>query len=106
MLSDFRLFGAKWCPESWSKKEWKTTGTIIQSKKITAFDEEGNFISTFLDSIQDIADLTTKVVFVSKNGDISSILSNGFVERLGYKNMFSLQGGIKEWILLELPLKK
>ena len=39
-----------------------------------------------------------KVVFVSNKGDISSILANGFVEQLGYKNIYSLKGGIQEWI--------
>ena len=89
-----------------SNKEWETTGTIMQSKKITAFDEEGNFKSTFLDSFQNIANFTTKVVFVSKNGDVSSILANGFAEHLNYKNMYSLRGGIQEWISQNKPITK
>ena len=89
-----------------SQKEWKNTGTIIDSKKITAFDEEGNFQSNFLESFQNIAGLTTKVVFVSKNGDISSILANGFAEQLDYKHIYSLKGGIQEWILLDNPITK
>ena len=35
-----------------SQKEWKNTGTIIDSIKISAFNEEGNFQSTFLESFQ------------------------------------------------------
>ena len=89
-----------------SNKEWETTGTIIQSKKLTAFDEKGNFKSTFLDSFQNIANFTTKVVFVSKNGDVSSILANGFAEHLNYKNMYSLRGGIQEWISQNKPITK
>ena len=87
----------------------KETGIIKGSNKLTAFDLEGNFNPAFLNSFELLTkknNKSSKVIFVSKEGDISSILSNGFVERLGYKNMFSLQGGIKEWILLELPLKK
>ena len=89
-----------------SNKEWETTGTIMQSKKITAFDEEGNFKSTFLDSLKNISNLTTKIVFVSKNGDTSSVLANGFVEYLEYKHIFSLKGGIKQWISLDNPIAK
>ena len=89
-----------------SKNEWETTGTIIQSKKITAFDDEGNFKSTFLDSLKKISNLTTKIVFVSKHGDISSILANGLVEHLEYKHIFSLKGGIQEWISLDYPITK
>ena len=37
------------------------------------------------------------VVFISDIGEISAILANGFVENLGIKNVYSLQGGIQEW---------
>ena len=38
------------------------------------------------------------VVFISDKGEVSSILANGFIENLGMKNIYSLKGGIKEWI--------
>ena len=92
------------------KVEFNCGFNIIKgSNKIAAFDLEGNFNPAFLNSFELLTkknNKSSKVIFVSKEGDISSILANGFVERLGYKNMFSLRGGIKEWILLELPLKK
>ena len=81
-----------------TKKEHKNTGTIKGSSKITAFDKKGNFNISFIDSYQLIANSTSKVVFVSDKGDISAILANGFVEQLGYKNIFSLKGGIQEWM--------
>ena len=92
-----------------TEEEWKKTGFIIGSKKITAFDDEGNFNPGFLHSFKSLIkknNENSKVVFVSKNGDVASILANGFVEQLGYKKIFSLQGGIKEWINLSFPLKK
>jgi len=79
------------------KKEWKKTGVIKNSNKITAFDEKGNFLESFLKKFNKFADLDIKIIFVSSEGDISSILANGFVEQLGYRNIFSLEGGIKEW---------
>ena len=92
-----------------TEEEWKKTGFIIGSKKITAFDDEGNFNPAFLRSFESLTKKNTvnsKVVFISLSGDISSILANGFVEQLGYKKIFSLKGGIKEWINLDLPLRK
>ena len=56
--------------------------------------------------MQNITNLTTKIVFVSKSGDISTILANGLVEQLGYKHIFSLKGGIQEWISLNNPVSK
>ena len=92
-----------------TQEEWKKTGIIKGSKKITAFDIEGNFNPGFLKSFKSLTrkkNEDSKVVFVSKNGDISSILANGFFEQLGYKKMYSLKGGINEWIALENPLNK
>lgn len=92
-----------------TEEEWNKTGFIIGSKKITAFDDEGNFNPSFLRSLESLTKKNTKkskIVFISNSGDISSILANGFVEQLNYKNIFSLKGGIKEWINLDLPIRK
>ena len=97
------------CIDIRTEEEWKKTGIIKDSKKITAFDLEGNFNPGFLNSFKSLIKKEPEdinIVFISKNGDISSILANGFVEQLGYKNIFTLKGGISEWIYLKLPLKK
>ncbi len=88
-----------------SKSDWKKTGVIKDSKKITAFNEEGEFQPNFLKSFQKIANTTSNVLFVSKKGDISSILANGFVEQLGFRNIYSLKGGIDKLINSNYPLK-
>ena len=92
-----------------TEEEWEETGIIKNSKKITAFDQEGNFNPAFLNSFESLTKKNkenSKVVFVSKEGDISSILANGFFEQLGYKKMYSLEGGIQKWILLGNTLNK
>ena len=38
------------------------------------------------------------VIFISDKGNISAILANGFVENLGINNVYSLKGGIQEWV--------
>ena len=35
-----------------------------------------------------------KVIFISQNGDVSSILANGFVEQLNQVNIYHLKGGV------------
>ncbi len=69
----------------------KIPGSII----ITAFDENGNFIQDFLNKYQQIIETDTKVIFVSEKGIISSILANGFVEKLNQKNIYHLKSGIE-----------
>ncbi len=80
-----------------NKKEWEETGTIPGSIKLTAFDENGRFLNNFLKSFQSRFTNSDHIIFVSDHGDISSILANGFVEQLGAKNMYSLEGGIKSY---------
>lgn len=82
-----------------TKKEMKYTGIIKGSLKIPAFDIEGNFSPNFVSSYQKIASKEDHVVFISDVGDISSILANAFVEQLGFKNIYTLVGGIQNWIV-------
>ncbi len=62
--------------------------------QITAFDKNGNFLPNFFDKYKENIQIGEKVVFVSQNGDISSILANGFVEQLNQKNIYHLKDGI------------
>ena len=73
-----------------TKKERDKTGIIAGSVLLTAFDEYGNFETDFFKSYQKIAANSDNVIFVSEKGHISSILANGFVEKLSAKNMYSL----------------
>jgi len=79
-------------------EEIKKTGIIKKSLTITAFDIEGNFIPNFLDEYDKFIKDNDHVIFVSKDGDISAILANGFIEQLGKKNIYTLVGGINKWI--------
>ena len=79
-------------------EEIKKTGIIKKSLTITAFDIAGNFIPNFLEEYDKFIKDNDHVIFVSKNGDISAILANGFIEQLGKKNIYTLVGGINKWI--------
>ena len=81
-----------------AKDEIKKTGTIDGSIEITAFDSQGNFNKNFIKLYQNEANKNDHVVFISNDGTISDILANGFVEKLGSINMYSLEGGIQNWV--------
>ncbi len=82
-----------------TEKEWQNTGVIEGSYKISAFDSKGNLNPNFLKMYKKNVKENDYVVFLSDKGEISSILANGFVENLGMKNIYSLKGGIQEWII-------
>ena len=81
-----------------TKKERDFTGVIPGSLEITAFDVYGKFVPNFMKKFQDVVDLNDNIVFISNEGEIASILANGFAEQLGAKNMNALKGGIQQLI--------
>ena len=88
MTSDFKII------------DIRTNDEIINSNKIpgaiqiTAFDKNGNFFPNFFDKYKENVQIGEKVIFVSQNGDISSILANGFVEQLKQNNIYHLKDGV------------
>jgi peptidylprolyl isomerase len=89
-----------------TKKERNKTGIIPGSLEITAFDIYGNFVPEFMKTFQDLVDINDSIVFISNEGEISSILANGFAEQLGATNIHSLKGGIQQLIKDNYQLSK
>ena len=79
-------------------KERNNTGVIKGSIGISAFDIKGNFNPNFINSYKAVATKDDHVVFISNEGVVSAILANGFVEKLGLNNIYTLVGGVQYWI--------
>ena len=75
--------------------EIKNTGLIPTSILLTAFDNQGNFMPDFFKKYQEKIKPGSRVILVSDKGIISSILANGFVEKLDQKNIYNLRDGIE-----------
>lgn len=84
----------------------KKSGIIPGSILITAFDKKGNFLPNFLSKYQEIIEPEKKVIFVSENGFISSVLANGFSEQLNQKNIYNLKEGISGLKNINFKFKK
>ena len=78
-----------------NSEEINNSGIIPGSILLTAFDANGNFLPDFLNSFQEIINPGDKVIFVSEEGIISSVLANGFSEQLNQINIYNLKDGIK-----------
>ena len=64
------------------------------------------FSSSSLDNVLSKIDIDDNIVFISNEGEISSILANGFAEQLSAPNMYSLEGGIQKLIKEQYKLIK
>ncbi len=88
MTGDFKIIDIR------TKDEIVNSNKIPGAIQITAFDKNGNFFPNFFDKYKENVQIGEKVVFVSQNGDISSILANGFVEQLNQINIYHLKDGV------------
>ena len=87
-------------------EERQNTGMLKDSIAVTAFDKFGKFEPEFMENLKSNVSLNDNIVFISNDGDIASILANGFVEQLGAKNMNYLKGGIEGLIKENYQLSK
>ena len=88
MTGDFKIIDIR------TNDEIINSNIIPGAIQITAFDKNGNFFPDFFDKYKENVQIGEKVVFVSQNGDISSILANGFVEQLKQINIYHLKDGV------------
>ncbi len=88
ITDDFKIIDIR------NKEEILNSNKIPGAIQITAFDKNGIFLSSFFDKYKENIKIGEKVIFVSQNGDVSSILANGFVEQLKQINIYHLKNGI------------
>ena len=88
MTDEFKLIDIRNKDQITNKN--KIPGAIL----ITAFDKNGNFFPDFFEKYKENVQIGEKVIFISQNGDISSILANGFVEQLNQLNIYHLKDGV------------
>ncbi len=88
MTGDFKIIDIR------NNDEIINSNKIPGAIQITAFDKNGNFFPNFFDKYKKNVQIGDKVIFVSQNGEISSILANGFVEQLKQNNIYHLKDGV------------
>ena len=87
--------------------EWKETGIIENSKTITFFQPNGRFdLDAFLNQLKKIGiDRDKPFILVCRSSSRTRVLGNFLSDKLGYKKVYHLQGGILNWKRHGKPLK-
>ena len=80
-----------------TKKQILEDKIIKGSYHIEAFDKNGNMNKNFIKEFKMLTNKSDHIVLISQDGEFSSILANGLVEKLGVQNVYSLRGGINQW---------
>lgn len=81
-------------------EEWKSTGVIESSNKITFFDQQGKYdVETWLSEFQKLVkDKNQPFILVCRSANRTGIVGNFLNGKLEYKNVYHLKGGIKSWL--------
>ncbi len=76
--------------------EWKETGVIPGSTKITFFDEQGGYdIEKFMSELKKVVkDKNQPIILVCRTANRTKTVGNFLSTDMGYKNVKELSGGI------------
>lgn len=79
--------------------EWQSTGVIKGSHQLTFFDARGNYdLEKWLSALDKIVGKNDRFILVCRSGNRTGTLGNFLDKKLGYKQVYHLQKGIKNWI--------
>lgn len=90
-----------------TKEEWYDTGVIPNSKLLTSHDYMGRFdAKLFVDELAKLnINKNTPLIIVCRSGNRSLDVAKK-LDEFGYKELYNLQYGIKEWLRNKYPTTK
>lgn len=87
-------------------EEWRQTGVVEGSIKATAFNAEGQFLPSFVDTLRQTVQPDEEFVLICRTGNRTAALSNWLVTKGGYRNVRNHRDGITHWIGEGRPVDK
>ncbi len=79
-------------------EEWRQTGIVKGSHKITLFDRNGRVVPDFQEKFEAITDPDKPVVLICRTGNRTAVASKMLSQQLGYKKIYNVERGITDWI--------
>ena len=87
-------------------EEWRQTGVVEGSIKSTAFDANGRFMPSFIETLESTVKPDEEFVLICRTGNRTAVLSNWLATRGGYDNVLNVRDGITRWIEEGRPVDK
>ena len=88
------------------QEEWVATGIIKGSQKVTAFNENGDFIKIFVQSMMAAASPEEEVILICRSGNRTVAIAKFLTEQRGFKKVYNVTNGISKWIKDGFPVIK
>jgi rhodanese-related sulfurtransferase len=88
------------------QEEWDATGIIKGSQKVTAFNENGDFIKIFVQNMMAAASPEEEVILICRSGNRTVAIAKFLTEQRGFKKVYNVTNGISKWIKDGFPVIK
>ncbi len=88
------------------EEEWKQTGILKGSHKLTFVDANGKIMPDFVGKFTHAIGKNDPVILICRTGHRTGVLSQALAEQLGYKKIYNVKNGITQWISEGLPLER
>ena len=85
-------------------EEWRQTGVIDGSRRLTFVDRQGHMKKNFLPRFSAEVRKDQPVVVLCRAGNRSAYLARYLTEKLGYTRVYNLRDGIVSWIYEHKPV--
>ena len=86
--------------------EWKQTGVVEGSRRLTFVDGNGRLQPGFLETFTSNVGKDEPVVLICRTGNRTDALARHLVENLGYTRVFNVKDGITGWIRDGRPVSR
>jgi rhodanese-related sulfurtransferase len=86
--------------------EWRSTGVIKGSRRLTFFDAKGNVSPDFLPQFTQRIGKNDPVIVICRTGNRTDALARYLIEKLGYTKVYNVRHGITKWISEEHPVSR
>ena len=78
--------------------EWRQTGVVEGSKRLTFVDGSGRLMPDFFNRFTASVGKDDPVILICRTGNRTSVLGRHLVEKMGYTKVYNVRDGIVSWI--------
>ncbi len=86
------------------EEEWKQTGVVEGSNKLTFVDDKGRVNPEFVSKFTQAVGKNDPVILICRTGSRTDTLSRALIEQLGYTKVYNVKNGITRWVSEGLPV--
>lgn len=86
--------------------EWRQTGVIEGSKKLTFVNQAGRVNPAFLPTFTETVSVDEPVILICRTGNRTDALARHLIEKMGYSQVYNVEQGIMGWLREGLPVSR